>query len=198
MSLISYALHADARYAYSWVKLTDVEKLYPDFHAATSQAVRTTRFAPQRDRYPMSAQYALYEDLRTVNEHLEHLELLDAANQPLSDEEDDEEDDGGGGGGAGSSSVSTTRSGRRTTRTKVNYAVEEISHKERSKKLKTANRLKRSWRPAARQRGARLDAEVADSFSPRVNEYLKKQKERNQEWEKVGCCFLSLLLQARA
>ncbi|GAA5964077.1 hypothetical protein JCM3765_000893 [Sporobolomyces pararoseus] len=166
----------------NWVKVNDIEKLYPDFHAAVSQAVPTTNFSAKNDSWRISTAFAAYDDLRNVNEHLEHLELLDAANQPLTDEEEDDEGDSEE-GSASTSSGSRTRAGGRSTRTRINYAVDADSSKETSKKLKRANRLKHSWRPYRKQLGAQLEAQINQSFSPRVQEFLKKQKEHFEEWQ---------------
>ncbi|GAA5981707.1 hypothetical protein JCM5350_000462 [Sporobolomyces pararoseus] len=176
----------------NWVKVTEIEKLYPDFHAAVSEAVPITNFSAKNASYQISAGFASYDDLRRVNEHLEHLELLDASNQPLTDDEEDEEGDSGE-GTVGTSNGSRTRTGSRSTRTRVNYAVDTDSNKETSKKLKRANRLKQSWGVYSKQLGAQLEAEVNDSFSPRVREYLKKEKERFKEWQNYASKLTSCL-----
>ncbi|GAA5899694.1 F-box protein [Sporobolomyces salmoneus] len=171
-----------------WVKVEDVSKLYPDFHAATAQAVSTTNYSAKNDRYQGSAAYALHNELHKVNEELEHLELLDATKQPLADEgeDDDGESEGGGGGGASGSTGRNFRIGGRSSRGKVNYAVDVDTTAETAKKVKRANYYKRSWRTYRQNVGGRLEEEVIESFSPRIREYLRTQKERHEGWKKVA------------
>ncbi|GAA5899811.1 uncharacterized protein JCM6883_005994 [Sporobolomyces salmoneus] len=179
----------------NWVKVEDISKLYPDFHPATAQAVSTTNFAAKNDRYRKTAAYTLYNELQKVNEELEHLELLDAMEQPLAseDEDNDGESEEGGGGGASGSTGRNTRIGGRSTRGKINYAVDVDTTAETAKKKKRSQRFKRSWRTYTRNFGERLEEQVIESFSPRIREYLLKQKERHSKWKKVANALVRIL-----
>ncbi|GAA6017518.1 hypothetical protein JCM11491_006850 [Sporobolomyces phaffii] len=173
--------------AANWVKLSDIAKLYPDFHPAATQAVPTTKYGPSTTSHVSAHMYALYSDLRDAHEALGNLDILDAASLAPSVRGAGEggNDQGEGGSGGGTSTGSASRSGRRSTRGKINYAVDLDSDQDTAKMLQRANRLKHSWRPYRQQSGQRLEDKLVKSFSPRVQDYLKEQKQSQQEWGKV-------------
>ncbi|GAA5892863.1 F-box protein [Sporobolomyces salmoneus] len=178
----------------NWIKIEDIPKNYPDFHAATPQAVAITQFSAKDDRYQGSSSYALYTELHDVNEELASLELLDAPIRPLADEQQEEEDaeDESGEGGASGSTGRKSRSGGRSSRGKVNYAVDSDEDSSTSKKLIKARRFKRYGSRYYLEVAHELEEEVMQSFSPSVKEYLKKQTERHEKWEKVAARLVEL------
>ncbi|GAA5981672.1 hypothetical protein JCM5350_000450 [Sporobolomyces pararoseus] len=199
-----------------WIKLDDVPKLYPDFHPATTQAVRSTSFSAKARysrQYRGSNKYSLYSHLLAASEELENLETLDAAGQALTDDEEeaqdedqtedqDEEnesedeardsDEDGAQGAASGSAGSTDQLGRRSARVsrrggaKINYSGGSLTIEEASKMMKRSRRLKSRWWAGARALGDQLETELEDSFSPRVKRYLSEQKKRFEEWEEIA------------
>lgn len=174
------------------VKLSDIDRLYPEFHIAVAEAVPTT-FSPDGGNAGSGRErYSTYNHLQVANEQLEYLELLDATHQPLNDEQADE--GVAGQGLASTSNVSVSRAGRlRSNCARISCAVDSDTSGEPYKKLKRARQLKAHRGTSARQLGSQMQQEVYESFSPRVREYLATQQDRNDKWKKYARILSALL-----
>ncbi|GAA6025169.1 hypothetical protein JCM11491_000717 [Sporobolomyces phaffii] len=172
----------------NWVRIDDVGKLYPDIHPASIKAVAHARFTPNNTRYESSSRYALLTELQAASDHMEYLELLDEAGQVPGDTDDEEAQSLGGdeqAGGGGAVEIAVKRSsGRRSTRGRINYAVDGLSTAETHRQIKLANRLK-NWGNRD-DRGTQIESEVFESFSPSVQTYVKAHQRLHEAWAEVA------------